>query len=107
MTVTVYGHSDDLIEVTGDLRAEFAPDGDPTFVAFGCGVVLRVLYTDEGVWEIRPMAGADQVTVVPNEGEDSDNYSDRVTVLGDATWVVFGTSLHRFLAPSTTTVVTP
>lgn len=86
MSVTVYGASDDLIEVEGDIREEFHwNDCLPAYLRFSNGVVLRVSYFD--VWRIEPVAGAELVQVVQCSEDDEDNYSDRATVSGDVTWV--------------------
>src|SRR5678815_754231 len=98
-TVTVYGASDDLIEVDGALREEFNPHerdkGD--YLAFSDGTVLSVLYAKDGCWRInRLVNGSATYEKADATGADSDNYSDRVTLTGDAlTWVVFGSELVR------------
>jgi hypothetical protein len=92
MSVTVYGASDDLIEVTGDVVEEFPwADGEPAFLGFSNGLALRIGYSDAGVWRIVPVAGAYLVTVVQCPEDDEDNYSDRATIAGDVSWVVCGT----------------
>lgn len=93
MSVTVYGASDDLIEVEGDIREEFSwLASDPTFLGFSNGVVLRIAYSDSGHWRISPVAGAAHVLVEQCPEDDEDNYSDRATVEGDVTWVVCGST---------------
>lgn len=48
----VYGHSDDLIEIDGDVREEFyANYGEPTFLSIG-NTELSVEYTNDGEWRI-------------------------------------------------------
>lgn len=101
MTVTIYGASDDLIEVEGDLREEFNPysndDAEPDYLAFSDGTVLSVVYAKDGCWRInRVVTGAAVYEKSEAEGSDTDNYSDRVTLTGDSlTWVVFGSRLVR------------
>lgn len=92
MSVTVYGASDDLIEVEGAINEEFTLGNDETgdLLAFSNGVVLRVAYTSDGVWRVTPLAGGSRVTVEFAEGPDSDNYSDRATLTEDPAWVVHG-----------------
>lgn len=91
MSVTVYGASDDLIEVEGDIREEFEwLDSDSAFLGFSNGVVLRVTF--RSVWRIEPVTGVDRVQVVQCPEGDEDNYSDRATVTGDVTWVVCGST---------------
>lgn len=93
MSVTVYGASDDLIEVEGDVYEEFSwLDSDPTYLGFSNGLVLRIEYSDSGVWRISPVVGADLVHIVQCPEGDEDNYSDRATVEGDVAWVVCGSA---------------
>lgn len=90
--ITVYGSSDDLIEIEGDVVEEFAlgMNGDGELLAFSNGVLLRISYTNDGVWRVSPLAGTDKVTVVQAPADDEDNYSDRATIEGDVTWVLQG-----------------
>jgi len=97
-TVTVYGASDDLIEVEGDIREEFSlssqgeEEGD--LVLFSTGTILRIKYTDNGIWRITPVVVNIDATVdidqAPEEEGDDGVYSDRATVTGDITWVAHG-----------------
>ncbi len=46
-TVTVYGASDDLVEIEGDIRDElYASDNNPAHLAFSDGTVLSVEYSE-------------------------------------------------------------
>ena len=103
--ITVYGASDDLIEVNGAISEEFNPahDDEPSYLGFSNGVVLKVTYDDEGLWRIQPRANAHLVTIdfaigedAPRREDGSSGYSDRATI-EDAAWVVFG---DRFEAAS-------
>jgi hypothetical protein len=89
MSITIYGASDDLIAVEGDIREEFNYDSSSGDVlAFSNGVLLRVSYTDDGVWRIAPMAtNGQEVQIVQAVSADSDSYSDRATITGDIKWV--------------------
>jgi hypothetical protein len=51
--VTIYGASDDLIEVEGSIEEEFNVDSDrPHHLAFPEGSVLKVVYDEDGIWRI-------------------------------------------------------
>jgi len=99
MTTTVYGASDDLIEVAGDIYEEFNPaaghdDGESDLLTFSNGVVLGIRFSDDGIWRIVPITGADKVTIWQCPTDDADDrYSDRAEVDG-AAWVVCG---NRFV----------
>lgn len=97
MAVTVYGYSDDLIELEGDIREEFdvymdySPSG---YLAFSNGVLLRVVYDEDGVWRFTVLSDdSNTVTVkqcVVNNPEDA--YSDVVIIKDSIKWVTFGTA---------------
>lgn len=93
MKIEVYGASDDLIEVSGHICEEFNPhgrDGEPDYLGFSDGTVLRVVYDKGGMWRITPVARG-SAEYKKQEGIDSVNdYSDKVTLTGDLHWVVFG-----------------
>lgn len=97
MGLTIYGHSDDLIEIEGDVSVEFScprfDDGtDQGFLAFSDGTILRITYTNEGIWRIGLVAkGAGTPFIVQAPENDEFIYSDICTLEGDYTWVVLGT----------------
>jgi hypothetical protein len=103
MGVKVYGASDDLIEVDGDIREEFGyhySESDPTtkYLSFSDGTVIRVRYgeADEYGWSLKAMAdGTDSaVTHIPATSED--NYSDMIEIEDvDIRWVVIGDQFVR------------
>jgi hypothetical protein len=92
MSVKVYGASDDLIEVEGDIDEEFNPknDEDPSYLAFADGTVLRVTY--DGMWHIQRIAVGSATYLKHEATNEDDDYSDIVTLTGDGPlkWVVFG-----------------
>lgn len=100
MSTVIYGASDDLIDVRGDIDEEFSAYldvEDERFLAISNGVVLRVTYDNEGVWRIVPIAGASKVCIVFARGEEhgSDDdgcpgYSDKAVLAEPVEWVVFG-----------------
>jgi hypothetical protein len=79
--VTIYGGSDDLIEIDGDLREEFTAynEDEGVYVAFSDGTVLKVRYDEEGCWRITPTAkGRASYIKIEAMGADTPNYSDKV-----------------------------
>lgn len=92
MRIVITGHSDDLIEVDGDIREEFQAK-DENFVAVSNGTLLRIEYTRAGVWRITPVAtGIGGLDIVQAPEGDDDNYSDVATVDGEIQWVTHGTA---------------
>ncbi len=102
MSVTIYGASDDLVEVEGDVREEFSAlgnenfDGDGGYLAFSDGTILSIVYGDRGVWRIVPIAeGSGELSVKQAPVGDEDDYSDIATLSGDLEWVVFGSAYAK------------
>jgi hypothetical protein len=95
MGVKVYGTSDDLVEIEGDIREEFyslAGADTPVYLAFSDGTILAVDYSYEGIWRITPIylgAGELKITQAVAANLDSD-YSDVADLYGDINWVVVG-----------------
>ncbi|HEY8692671.1 MAG TPA: hypothetical protein VIR57_08005 [Chloroflexota bacterium] len=88
--IKVYGASDDLVEVEGDIREEFTPrDDNPSILAFSDGTVLDIQYGSEGIWRINRLATGSVYSHVQAPPDDDDNYSDVVTLDGEITWVLF------------------
>ena len=95
-TTTIYGASDDLIELDGGIREELNPlDSErPDLLAFSDGTVLRIRYDDEGCWRIeRIIEGSAPYRHKPATDPD-DDYSDRAELDG-VLWVVHGVQLVR------------
>lgn len=94
-SVTVYGASDDLIEVEGAITEEFGAmdcsGEEPRYLAFSDGTVLRVTYSAKGCWEIRQVAVGHAVFECVPHDNDATTYSDRATLTGVITSVVCGT----------------
>lgn len=104
-TTTVYGASDDLIEVDGQIREEFNVIDEPRYLAFSDGTVLRIEYTSDGCWAVDQRAkGSCTIEKVHDATDDDDEprrpdgtptYSDVVVLTGDISWVVCGADFVR------------
>lgn len=94
--ITIYGASDDLIEVEGDIRGEFyAIEEGAHILAFSDGTVLAVEYDRQGMWRIRRLAaGAASYKLTEATDADSD-YSDKAELDGPIAWVVFGKEMRK------------
>lgn len=98
----MYGSSDDLIEIDGDISEEFTLHDDDAeyegdLLAFSNGVILRVRYSQSGVWRIVVVDDPKAVVKIKQAPEDDeDNYSDKVHI-DDALvlWVVHGIGYAR------------
>lgn len=97
-TITVSGASDDIISLTGDMQDEISPNNeeDPMKLAFSDGTVLSIVYDNDGCWRVnRVVKGVAHMTKVEAVGPDTDNYSDRVTLVGDIRWCVAGNYMAK------------
>lgn len=97
-TVTIYGASDDLVEIEGDLREEFSfysdEDDEGRLLGFSDGTMLRVRYDEDGVWRFTLVhKGGAEMKKQEAPANDRNNYSDRITLTGDIEWVMFGTEM--------------
>ena len=89
-TVTIYGASDDLIEIEGDLgRHEFdATNDEADDLLFSTGCKVRVTYDEEGCWRINLLTNGCSTVVEHKLATDPDgDYTDRLTITGDFEWV--------------------
>lgn len=88
--ITIRGASDDLIQVKGDVTAEFdcTDTGDGVFLAVSNGVVVRIRYRTCWRIDLVTSPGPDAIQIVPCPEDDEDNYSDVATIPGDVAWVV-------------------
>jgi hypothetical protein len=55
--IKIYGSSDDLIEIEGDIREEFMfpSEYDTVFLTFSDGALLNMTYDRNGIWRISPI----------------------------------------------------
>ena len=92
MPIVITGASDDLIEVDGDIREEFTynNDEDGDLLAFSDGTVLRIQFSDWGVWRITTVARGSASLTVEQQPEDGEEGTDKATLDGDVRWVVHG-----------------
>jgi hypothetical protein len=97
--IRVYGSSDDLVEIEGDLTEEFS--GDNLILGFSNGLLLRIEYSPSATWFIRPLNKPKGVFLdiqfAPEN--DDDNYSDVAVIEYSSAyrpeWVVAGLEFAR------------
>lgn len=97
MSVTLFGYSDDLVEIEGDVREEFNPTGDePVLVTFSTGTVASIQYTAEGAWRIIVLEpGTTVLDLQQCPADDEDDYTDRLVISSQVEWVVATDRLVR------------
>lgn len=98
MKIKIYGHSDDCIEIDGDLREEFYPSGNgPNYISCSDGSLLTIEYApdDTACWRINlVVAGTAAYTHVMGDEDakgkqnEGGGYSDVATLEGvDLKWI--------------------
>lgn len=96
MSIVVYGASDDLIEVEGDVDEEFPYQNEEKgdLLGFSDGTILRVRYDRDGVWRIHTVLRGpnSKLEIVQASVGDEDNYSDKATITTGVAvrWVLHG-----------------
>ena len=90
--IKVYGASDDLIEIEGDINEEFDVYNQDSLLTFDDGTVLSVKYNNDGVWKIeRTKEGTATYCKLYEVDAGSENrgegYTDIVTLVGRITSV--------------------
>ena len=96
MATVIYGASDDLIEVDGDVRGEHSDDEG--FLIVSDGTILKIKYGKDSmaVWEIRLIEkGTLFATINPCFDENADRYSDTAMFNDGVKWVYFTDDLKR------------
>ncbi len=90
----IFGHSDDCIEIEGDIREEWgAYDSGNCFIPVSDGTMLSIRFDDEGIWRIVPSIIGEGTKYENKQAvaADYDN-SDIVTLTNDKpfVWIAFG-----------------
>ena len=89
--IKIYGHSDDLIEIEGDIEEEFShyyEGDDPYYLSISDGTLLSVIYDQDGIWRFTPIYRGHAYQ--SHAHSDEDDYSDSVYLEGDISWISFG-----------------
>lgn len=92
MSTQIYGASDDLIEIQGDLSEEFGGGDKPCLLIFSDGTVLTIKYGKEhlAVWAITLIEQGDLFdNIVFCSNEDAERYSDTAHFKDGLKWVYF------------------
>lgn len=94
-TVKISGHSDDLIEVEGNVPGcnEYGFYADkPGYIEFSTGDVFSAQYTDRGTWRVEHHVNTGVLDVGIErcpEGDEPDPYTDVATIAGPISSVDF------------------
>jgi hypothetical protein len=85
-SVTIYGRSDDLIEVEGDIRAEFCDCSDKVKqLNFSDGSAIVLRYMPNGCWDIHvKYCGRGTTFSMQSHDNDVTSYTDVLTLRRDS-----------------------
>lgn len=85
MEVWIYGASDDLIEISGDIREEFtAPLLNDTELAINpIGATITVEYDDDGVWRLAADGDYDSIDWYDLGEHEYRSYSEALRIEAD------------------------
>lgn len=95
--IKIYGHSDDCIEITGDISDEgYVGNNNIGYVELSTGDVFKVHYTKEGVWRISKVDNEINnvnynliVCHYDEENEEESGYTDQMYIVGKIEWIKF------------------
>lgn len=96
MATEVYGASDDLIEIDGDIRAEGGTDNG--MVIFNDGTVLIVSYgkAGQGIWRVECLHAGELFDRIEEcDDEDAERYSDTAHLKDGAKWAYIAKQFER------------
>ena len=96
--IKVYGSSDDLIEIEGNITKEFDASYDKDvndYLFFSDGTVLKIVYgeDDKPFWNIRVLVQGECILNHKKATDEDSDYSDVVTINGNIKWLGYGHSL--------------
>lgn len=94
--IKVYGASDDLVEIEGDIKEEFGAFNCKGYLMFSNGVLLTIEYGDMGIWRIECLVDPNnfvEIEKCPLNDED-DSYSDIANIKDNIKFVIFSTDVQ-------------
>ncbi|MFA6159391.1 MAG: BRCT domain-containing protein [Candidatus Paceibacterota bacterium] len=113
-SVTIYGASDDLVEINGDINEELSSIDQPTYLLFNDGSQVKVEYGADGVWCVNLVEGGkgsiertrgyigEESNVSPTDhpGTDISSYSDYAILTWDQPLKLIKHGHRKLSAPS-------
>jgi hypothetical protein len=82
-----------MLTITGASEEFIYHRNDANLFVFSDGTVLRVVFSDFGVWRITPVVRGSAELHIEQEIEDEG--TDKATLTGDIRWVVHGRSITK------------
>lgn len=98
-TTHVYGYSDDLLEIEGDLfYDEVCLAGDSVQLAFSNGLLVEFIYCESATWQFHILSNPNNIPFTKMElGEaEEQGYSEHLIIEGHIEWcVVVGEEISK------------
>lgn len=89
--ITIYGASDDLIEIEGDINEEFNVPDEICYLILSNGVLLEIEYDIDGIWRIKNLFKNKNDGVIITQCTSNDNdedYTDSAIIDAEIKWVM-------------------
>lgn len=91
--IVIYGGSDDLIEIEGDIDAEFychaEDEEDPVYLAFSDGTLISASKPTGAAWQLLVVfEGESEISIRADE-----TTSNKITLDGPIKWAILGSEL--------------
>ena len=80
--LTLYGSSDDLVQIAGAFREEYPVLATPARVTFDTGTVVSIEYGAGGIWKITLVESSGTETLDVCDEETDGRYTDYLVVPG-------------------------
>ena len=98
MSITLQGHSDDVVEISGDIEDEVYTDNDgEVIIIVSDGTVVRAQY--DGIWTItvldRGIGNYIEEYKATLSDVSSDKFSDIVTIEANISWIAVTSQLIK------------
>lgn len=100
MSVTIYGASDDLVEIEGDINEEWdmptwSDEDMRRHIGLSDGTLLSICRDGEGCWRINVLHRGKYTTKKTEATATDSDYTDRLEICGYIEWAVFGKAERR------------
>jgi hypothetical protein len=98
MRLKIYGYSDDLIEIEGDIREEFnCYDEVVMYLGISDGTLIAVEYTEHGFWRFNIIRKGTSIFSKSKGTNLDDDYSDVIYLNGDDLyWVILAKDREHY-----------
>ncbi|MGE5681834.1 MAG: hypothetical protein ACM34K_13225 [Bacillota bacterium] len=101
--IKVYGCSDDLIEIEGDIKEEFSKFGtsedEPCLLAFDNGTILKCFYDNDGIWRFKVISHGNTTVWIKQPDLSKDEESETAIIDVPVKIIAFGANMEYCKVP--------